>query len=197
MRGSAPHLCCKVTPPPIPAPSILSSRHSNPKQGKAAQEKQRALVGTQHCWARRGVTREGADNRFPHDPGLEGLQLSPHAARHRVVAASLPAPAATSQTKWRAAAARRDGRATTPLAMPRGGGGSAASLSPQCHRGHRHGAALGAGTERCLPVGWSGRCSAGSLSPPSPDAVAWDLSRQESGSHGVCRIQGRGHCPVR
>lgn len=48
--------------------------------------------------------------------------------------------------------------------------------------------------EGCLAVRCYGRCSAGSLSSPSPAAVAWDLSRQETGSRGLQDL-GEGSLP--
>lgn len=163
MRGSAPHLCCKVTPPPsLLSPSSLAATPAQSRE--QLHRKGSELWG--HCWARGRAAREGVHNRFPQEPGLEGLQLLPHAGRCRVVvAASLPAPAATSQTKWRsAAAACRDGRATTPLATAGGGGRSAASLSPEPQRPPARGCSGGCA---CL---WGGTGDA-RLVPGPPRAL--------------------------
>lgn len=174
-------------PTPIPSLSILSSSHASPKE---AHRKGSELWG--HCWARGRAAGEGVHNRSPQEPGLEGLRLLPHAGRCSVVvAASLPVPAATSQTKWRsAAAACRDGRATTPLAIAGGRGGSAACLSPVPQRPPARGCSGGCA---CL---WGGTGDARPV-PGPPRAVMLSHGTRAGRSAAHRGLQGRGHCPAR
>lgn len=111
-----------------------------------------------------------------------------------MVAASLPAPAATSQTKWRSEAACRDGRATTPLAIPRGGGGSAASLPPSATAATCTGLLWVLGWKSAWLRSGTGDARLVPCPPPSLDAVARDQSGQKTSSGGLQDL-GEGSLP--